>query len=98
MGKRICFREGTWQQHENRDIATITGKTTRVTQDRMLISKFALYSHVESITKGATVQNDRDIICLVYPPSAVQVDVRIATSLISPEQAKVNLNREIDAV
>lgn len=75
----------------------IMGTTHRFTQDRMVTGQFSLYSRIESITK-ATVANDRDIICFVYPSDAVEVNIRLATSLISAEQAKVNLDRELDPV
>ena len=97
QGKRICFREGTWTEKSEWGHSVIQGVTHRFTQDRMVTGQFSLHSRIESITK-ATVANDRDIICFVYPSDAVEVNVRIATSLISPEQAKVNLDRELDPV
>ena len=97
QGKRVCFREGTWAEKSEEGKSVIMGTTHRFTQDRMVTGQFSLHSRIESIIK-ATVANDRDIICFVYPSDAVDVNIRIATSLISAEQAKVNLDRELDPV
>jgi putative alpha-1,2-mannosidase len=35
------------------------------------------------------------MICFIYPKEATKVSMRMATSLISPEQAKVSLDREL---
>jgi putative alpha-1,2-mannosidase len=63
----------------------------------MITGQFALHSRIESITK-ATIANDRDMICFIYSSDAVEVHVRMATSLISSAQAMVSLDREIDPV
>lgn len=62
----------------------------------MPINRFGMHIRVESDIP-AHVDNDRDIICLVYPASTRVASLRIATSLISPEQAAVSMKRELDA-
>ena len=75
----------------------MNARTHIQTQDRMVIGRFSMHLRAESITK-ATISNDRDIICFVYHSSTTEANVRIATSLISADQAKVNLDRELDPV
>ena len=95
--KRICFREGQNWAHtaETGGSAIITGVNKRVTQDRLPVSRFGLHIRVRS-DEPADVHDDRDIICFSYRSTVTSVGVRLATSLISPEQAKVNMDRELN--
>lgn len=66
----------------------------QVNSDRMLVSNFALHMRAESAEATKIVNHD-DMRCFAYDQSATVVTVRIATSLISPAQALVNLRREL---
>ena len=95
--KRICFREGRDWAH-TADVwgnPVLTGVNKRVSQDKLPINRFGLHIRIQS-DHTADVRNDHDIICLVFPKNSETVTVRLATSLISAEQAKVNLDRELD--
>ena len=57
------------------------------------------YNHhirIESETPPKNVQQSgRNMVCFTYGPTATEVTLRIATSLISPEQAEVSMRREL---
>ena len=74
----------------------ITGINKRVSQDKLPINRFGLHIRIHSDVT-ADVRNEHDIICMIFQNSAETVTVRLATSLISGEQAKVNLDRELDS-
>lgn len=60
----------------------------------MLVSNFALRMRAESAEATHIVRHD-DMKCFCYAQATTVVHVRIATSLISPEQVLVNLRREL---
>lgn len=66
----------------------------QVNSDRMLVTNFALHLRTESAEATRIVHQD-DMKCFAYAQSATVVHVRMATSLVSPAQALVNLRREL---
>ena len=99
--KRICFVEGEWSHDGELSLINggkfIEGKSTQVHQDRMIITKFSLFIRLESSDAVAVNRHHGDMICFQYKKEARSVIVRIATSLISSEQAIGNLRRELPA-
>jgi len=96
--KLFCFAEAEWLDHGKSkdgpsDNFYLTGKTTRVKQDRMIISNFHMFIRAEA-TEAENVELYGDMVCFKFKSDATSVVVRIATSLISFEQAAVNLERE----
>lgn len=95
--KRVCFAEAEWTEHgaaSTGSVPFITGKNLQAKQDRMIISGFTMFIRAES-ESAVDIDVIQDMICFRYKRTADVVTVRIATSLISSEQAKVNLNREL---
>jgi predicted alpha-1,2-mannosidase len=92
--KRVCFAQAEWLRHGSTPVPWITGKSTEVHQDRMLISNFAMHIRVIS-EDAATAEGVGDVTCFKFKSDAHIVSVRIASSLISGDQAEVNLNREV---
>lgn len=72
----------------------ITGRNGNVHIERMIVAGFGMHIRAES-DKAMNVEMHGDISCFSYDPSATQVTVMVATSLISGAQATLNLNREI---
>jgi predicted alpha-1,2-mannosidase len=72
----------------------ITGKNGNVHIERMIVANFGMHIRAESDT-ARNVESHGDISCFSYDTSATTVTVMVATSLISAEQATINLNREI---
>jgi len=73
----------------------LTGKALQVKQDRMIVSNFARHIRAESESAMAEVEINGDLACFRYKADTAVVTVRIATSLISHEQAEVSLRREL---
>jgi len=100
--KRICFREAEWTGHadkENNDGFNpwITGVSTKVHIDRLIVGNFQLHIRIESdIESRSNIENYGDMICFRYPDALTVATVRIATSLISSQQAKLNMESELD--
>lgn len=92
--KRICFAGSQWTGHGSSPNSWITGVNEKVAHERMVILNFGLHMRAESAA-AYEVESSQDIICFRYRNDASVVTVRIATSLISPDQALVNLNREV---
>lgn len=90
--KRICFAASRWS--ENNKLAGggyyLMGEATQVNSDRMLVHNFALRLRAES-PDAVGVDNAQDMMCFKYHRDATSVLVRMATSLISGEQATLNL-------
>ena len=91
MGKHICFTSAEYQNQGNNKI---TGRATQVHHDRMLITNFNLYIHIESAEAVRTIEGN-DMHCFRYSHQATVVTVKMATSLISREQAQLNYNTEV---
>lgn len=93
--KRICFYDAQMTgQEKNNEISTIIGKSVHVSQDRMIVANFGFHFRAES-ADVQSIEQDQDISCFRYKRDATVVVVRIGTSLISADQAKVNLDREV---
>ena len=60
----------------------------------MMVANFALRIRAESAEASRIVRHD-DMKCFAYSAHTTVAHVRMATSLISPEQALVNLRREL---
>jgi len=95
--KRICFIEAAWDNHgviADTGGQYIKGRATQVHEDRMITSGFSMFILVES--KEATdVDSHNDMTCLRFRNDAGSVIVRMATSFISHDQAKLNMRREV---
>jgi putative alpha-1,2-mannosidase len=91
MEKRVCMTGAHW---DNYGTQYINGRATQVHIDRMLITNFGLHIHTES-QEATAVENHGDMICYRYKNDALTVNVRLATSLISHDQAEVNFKREV---
>lgn len=96
--KRICFVESDWLEHgaakDGSGVHFINGRNNKAKQDRMIISNFNMHIRAES-SMATSVDSNGDMICFKYASDATVVTVRIATSLISQEQALTNLQREL---
>ena len=93
--KRVCFAEASWSHEESASDNTITGYTDKVKQDRMVVSHFHMYIRAESDTAVEGKDSDGDMLCFRYKSDTTEAVVRIVTSLISNEQAKTNMKREL---
>ena len=70
---------------------------SQVNMDRMRFDNFKLHIYTTSIQTATVETNPRSKgICYVYPRSTTEVEVRISTSLISEDQARDNLESEMD--
>ena len=97
VDRKVCFAELQELEHGVADkIPFITGKSLQVKIDRMLVVNFALYMRAESESALAEMDHEGDMMCFRYRGDAPSVTVRIATSLISVEQAQVSLRRELE--
>lgn len=98
LGKRVCFAEASWgatgHLSGGQPGMFITGRATQINSERFVIVNFGMHIRAES-AEAQEVENHGELVCFRYMPSATVVTVRIATSLISPEQAQVSLAREI---
>jgi hypothetical protein len=64
-----------------------------VHQDRIRVVDFKMHVHIEA-PDATEVRDEMDMKCFTFPSSAAAVTLRMATSLISAEQAQLNLHRE----
>lgn len=94
MEKRICFTSTHVEAHGTDGVPWLRASSRQVHQDRMPITNFGLYIRAES-AGASSVDNDSDMTCFQYRSDSAVVFVRIATSLISHEQAQLNLNQEL---
>ncbi len=62
--------------------------------DRTPVRNFHLFIYAES-DKAENVESRSNLMCFQYPRDSTVVEVRIATSLISYEQAQISLRREL---
>eukprot|EP00930_Biecheleria_cincta_P040380 TRINITY_DN27671_c0_g1_i1.p1 TRINITY_DN27671_c0_g1~~TRINITY_DN27671_c0_g1_i1.p1 ORF type:complete len:938 (-),score=136.39 TRINITY_DN27671_c0_g1_i1:29-2842(-) len=110
IGKRVCLKlpaKPTGKESHlprgsieivNEDGLTLGFKSERAND---VPRGFAMYIRAEvdktSLQFGASIsaQNDGDMRCFEFSPKETDVTVRIASSLISFEQAKLNLDREV---
>lgn len=110
IGKRICFRlppQPTGKERNkprgsignmNENDLWLEFKSERAND---VPNGFAMYIRAEvdktSLQFGASIsaKSDGDMRCIEFSPSETAVTVRIASSLISIEQAKLNLDREV---
>lgn len=95
--KRVCFTNARWEGRG--DIAGGTGKqasgvSSTVHQDRLSVSNFAMHIYIES-PDAIEVSNEMDMTCFKYKGNAEAINIRMATSLISQDQAVVNYQREV---
>jgi putative alpha-1,2-mannosidase len=72
----------------------ITGRSTQVHSERMIVNKFALNMRAES-AESIEIKGSDDLKCFKYDPHAEKVSIRISTSLISAKQAVTSLEREL---
>lgn len=93
--KHFCLAEAEWLDHGKvgGSVSFLNGKTTRVKQDRMLISNFNMFIRTEA-PDAEDVDMLGDMACFRFKTDATAVTIRIVTSLISFEQASVNLEKE----
>lgn len=94
MDKRVCFTSARFTQHSVHPKPFIAGYADQVHHDRMLITNFRLHILAESADAEGT-EDQPDMTCFRFRSDANVVSVRMATSLISREQASVNLAREL---
>lgn len=88
--KRVCFREGSWQVHGS----SVTGLASQVNKDGMQFDNFGLHIYATSVGASTTEMKSRSA-CFKFKNSDTTAEIRIATSLISPEQARSNLEQEM---
>lgn len=88
--KRVCFREGAWSAHGS----YLTGVASQVNKDGMLFDNFGLHIYAMSVGAATTEMKSRTA-CFKFKNSATSAEIRIATSLISQDQAQSNLNQEM---
>jgi putative alpha-1,2-mannosidase len=88
--KRVCFREGAWRAQGS----TLTGVASQVNKDGMQFDNFGLHIHAMSVGPATTEMKSRSG-CFKFKNSDMTAEIRIATSLISQEQAKSNLEQEM---
>jgi putative alpha-1,2-mannosidase len=60
----------------------------------MIVGRFGLHMRAES-KEASRLESYADMLCFAYSNDATVVHVHLATSLISPEQAKVSLDAEV---
>lgn len=97
--KRFCFREGHWESHsELLHSDYIIGKASQVNMDRMHFDNFNLFISTRSTSSSAARVESvgGGGICYRYNSQEREVIIHIATSLISHQQAKYNLESELD--
>ena len=96
MQKRICFTSADFsiQKSQWGAPALIRGTAMQVHHDRMPISNFALYIHAES-PEATNAVNGPDMVCFQFGNGATAVHVRMATSLLSHDQAMNNIVTEV---
>lgn len=97
LDKRVCFVEANWGssgQLPNQGGYFLTGRATQINSERFAIANFAMHVRAESVD-AQSVENHGDMVCFKFAHNAAAVSVRIATSLISQDQALVSLDREI---
>jgi putative alpha-1,2-mannosidase len=92
--KRICFASASFSSHGMSPTPYFEGESTQINTDRSVVLNFALHLRAESIS-AQSIESHNDVMCFKYRTDATIVIVRIGTSLISKEQAKLNLDREI---
>ncbi len=88
--KRVCFREGSWTTRGN----SLIGVASQVNKDRMYFENFGLHIYATSVGV-ATTETQNIGACFKFKNSELSAEIRIATSLISQEQAKGNLEQEL---
>jgi hypothetical protein len=92
--KHICFAQGDWGESGSSPVPYFYGRSNKVHVDRKLVMNFNLHFYVEA-PEARNIVHYEDLICVEYSRSATQVQLHLATSLISKEQAKV---RAIDVI
>jgi putative alpha-1,2-mannosidase len=94
--KRVCFSDARWISHctVKDGISYISAETSHAKHDKIPLPNFTLFIQAES-EDVEEIDEYEDLLCFRYKRTAKVVTVRIATSLISSEQAKVNLHREL---
>lgn len=105
--KRICLSHAEWTAHgmtspgggsRSYDKPSgkpwITGRNLDVHIERLMVSNFAMHIRAESDT-ATNVEAHGDMSCFNYNQGVEEATVLVATSLISPTQATINLNREL---
>jgi putative alpha-1,2-mannosidase len=97
--KYVCFANLQWSDYgKDNSIggSYISGKTSNVNSDRMLVSNFALYMKGTSLEANEVISHE-DLLCFHYPAHVTTAIIRIGTSLISAAQVNTNLQRELPA-
>lgn len=93
----MCFIEASWGTSGTTADGKkkyFVGRALQVHSERIMVANFALYIRVES-SQATDVEKNHDMMCMKFKQDATEVVVRISTSLISHNQAVVNLEREL---
>jgi len=106
--KRVCFREADFNEGptDSGGYPTIEGQTFRVSSDKIKVRGFAMHIVAEARgvgeSKNAKITIEtmgRTFACFTSsdtsPASGMVMEVKIATSLISKDQARLSLSREM---
>lgn len=93
--KRVCAtRSHFTRPSDSAGHPTVTGVSTQAHHDRMLLAKFNMHIRIES-KDAVSVYPADDMMCFEFKHDAEIVDVHMATSLISEDQARVNFEQEV---
>jgi putative alpha-1,2-mannosidase len=105
--KHLCFADLSYDNDQQGDLTSTStlfgmnqnGKyfeayTENVHSERMIVNHFKFRIRVESM-EAMEIVEIHDLKCFRYKTSATTVTIRIATSLISREQALINFQREV---
>lgn len=93
--KRVCFSDLQWDERGGVNGGQyFNAHTTAVHSERMIVNNFNFRVRAESY-EAVELQPVQDMLCFKYKADATVVNIRIGTSLISPEQCRLNLDREV---
>lgn len=94
-GKFVCFSGAHWGEHGALNMGQyISGQAVQVHSERLIVNHFAMHVRAES-KESIDIRQADDMMCFQYKPDSEVVHIRIATSLISPQQVLTNLRREV---
>jgi len=94
-------------QQDGKKLHYLNGRATQINKDRMPVTGFGMHVHITSETDShltTTVEDHGELRCFKYsaaygaslgPSDGRVVTIRIATSLISIDQAAVSMRREL---
>ena len=92
QGRSVCFTSADFTSSGNNKL---TGRASQVHHDRMPIVNFMMYIHIET-SNAINIHRDHDMTCFQYSNNAEIVIVKMATSLISAQQAEHNFKTEVE--